>query len=104
MRGSVRPAGAMMKINRLGDGERSNSDYSRIHSGGPPRGIVGPRTPLALRAVRTSQELTWWSRRRRLPAPQKLLAQLILAGTFLPGRLWPRVQLPTLLGTEAFLI
>ena len=39
-----------------------------------------------------------------LPLCWELLAQLILTATFLPGRLWPRVQLPTVFGTEPFLI
>ncbi len=35
---------------------------------------------------------------------RELLAQRILTATLLPGRLWPRVQLPTLFGTKPFLI
>ena len=39
-----------------------------------------------------------------LPLRWELLAQLILTATLLPGRLWPRMQLPSAFSSEPLLI
>jgi hypothetical protein len=40
----------------------------------------------------------------KLPCARELLAQAIFSAALLPGRLWPRVQPPPVLGAEPFLI